>query len=41
MFVELGPIKFMRLIKIENTDSTVEALIGRAIEQRSKTGLEG
>lgn len=39
LFVTMGPMKFMRLIKIENTVSTVEGLIGRAIEQRSKTGL--
>lgn len=40
LFVKLGSMKFMRLVQIENTVSTVEGLIGRAIDQRSKVGLE-
>ena len=39
LFVTMGSMKFMRLIKIVNNTSTVEGLIGRAIDQRSKTGL--
>jgi anti-sigma regulatory factor (Ser/Thr protein kinase) len=39
LFVQMGAMKFMRLIKIENTISTVEGLIGRAIDQRARTGL--
>lgn len=39
LFVQMGSMKFMRLIKIENCVSTVEGLIGRAIDQRSRTGL--
>ncbi len=40
LFVTLGSMKFMRLVHIENTVSTVEGLIGRAIDQRSRTGLD-
>lgn len=40
LFVKLGSMKFMRLVQIENTVSTVEGLIGRAIDQRSKVGLD-
>jgi anti-sigma regulatory factor (Ser/Thr protein kinase) len=39
LFVELGPMQFMRNIKIVNAVSTVEGLIDRAITLRSKTGL--
>ena len=39
LFVKMGSMKFMRLIHLENVDSTVEGLIGRAIDQRSRTGL--
>lgn len=40
LFVKMGSMRFMRLIKLENVVSTVEGLIGRAIDQRSRTGLE-
>ena len=38
LFIELGPMKFMRMIKIVNAASVVEALIDRAISLRSKSG---
>lgn len=40
LFVTLGAMKFMRLVKIDNAVSTIEGLIGRAIDQRAKTGLD-
>lgn len=40
LFVSLGSMRFMRLIAIERTSSIVEGLIGRAIDQRSRVGLE-
>jgi anti-sigma regulatory factor (Ser/Thr protein kinase) len=39
LFVAMGSMKFMRLVQLKNLDSTVEGLIGRAIDQRSRTGL--
>jgi hypothetical protein len=39
LFVELGAMKFMRLIHLKNSNSTIEALVDRAIMLRSKTGL--
>lgn len=39
LFVELGPIRFMRSIKIINAASVVESLIDRAITLRTQTGL--
>lgn len=39
LFVELGPMQFMRTIKLKNTVSAVEGLIDRAIRLRSQTGI--
>jgi anti-sigma regulatory factor (Ser/Thr protein kinase) len=39
LFVELGPMRFMRSIEVVNAVSTVSGLIDRAIMLRSKTGL--
>ena len=39
LFVELGPMRFMRIIKVKNAVSAVEGLIDRAITLRSQTGL--
>jgi len=39
IFVEMGPMRFMRMIKLRNTVSAVEALIDRAITLRSRTGM--
>jgi anti-sigma regulatory factor (Ser/Thr protein kinase) len=39
LFVELGPLRFMRLLKISNAPSTIEVLVDRAITLRSQTGL--
>jgi len=39
LFVELGPMRFMRTVEIINAVSAVEGLIDRAITLRSKTGL--
>lgn len=36
LFVELGPMGFMRAFEFVNASSTVQALIDRAIEQRTK-----
>jgi len=38
LFVQLGPLRFMRVIDIRNTSETVRELLERAILQRSKTG---
>ncbi len=38
LFLDLGPMKFMRMIQISNAASVVEALIDRAIALRSKSG---
>lgn len=35
LFIELGPMQFMRRIRIVRADSTVQALVDRAILQRS------
>jgi hypothetical protein len=39
LFVEMGPLTFMRRFEFRNIDSTVKQLIDRAITQRSATGL--
>ncbi|MBU7590658.1 MAG: DUF4325 domain-containing protein [Sphingopyxis terrae] len=39
LFVKLGAMRFMRSIHIINAESTVEALIDRAISMRAKTGI--
>ena len=39
LFVELGPMRFMRNVKLKNTVSAVEALIDRAITLRAQSGL--
>lgn len=39
LFVELGPINFMRSIEIRTVSRTVRSLLDRAIVQRSSTGL--
>lgn len=36
LFVDIGAMKFMRLIRVVNANSTIEALIDRAISLRSK-----
>ena len=38
LFVELGPMAFLRSIALTNVSPTVQALIDRAILQRSRTG---
>ena len=38
LFVELGPRSFMSRIQIQNANSTIEALIDRAILQRTRAG---
>jgi len=39
LFVEMGPVSFMRAVEFRNVDSTIQGLIDRAIEQRTRTGL--
>lgn len=39
LFVELGPVAFMRMIKIVNSVETIDHLIDRAVSLRVKTGL--
>lgn len=39
LFLELGPMQFMRLVRIKGAVPTVEGLIDRAITLRSQTGL--
>jgi hypothetical protein len=39
LFVELGPLDFMKTFEFRKVDSTIQGLINRAIEQRAKTGL--
>ncbi|MEH6663119.1 MAG: DUF4325 domain-containing protein [Parasphingorhabdus sp.] len=39
LFVELGPMRYMRTISLSETCSEVEAIVDRAISQRSKSGL--
>jgi hypothetical protein len=36
LYVEMGPLAFMSRVRLTNIDSTVRALIDRAIMQRSK-----
>ncbi len=38
LFVEMGPRGFMTRIRMRNTDPTVDGLIDRAIEQRTRLG---
>jgi anti-sigma regulatory factor (Ser/Thr protein kinase)/anti-anti-sigma regulatory factor len=40
LFVQMGPMKFMRTIKLTNAVSVVEALIDKAINMRAQTGLD-
>ena len=40
LFVELGPMRYMRQILIGNTCSEVETIIDRAITFRARTGLD-
>ncbi|MGH7090554.1 MAG: STAS-like domain-containing protein, partial [Stellaceae bacterium] len=39
LFVELGPLAFMRSVEFRNVDLTIQGLIDKAIEQRTRTGL--
>jgi len=39
LFVELGPLEFMKAIEFRKVDSTIQGLINRSIEQLAKTGL--
>jgi anti-anti-sigma regulatory factor/anti-sigma regulatory factor (Ser/Thr protein kinase) len=39
LFVEMGAMRFMRSFEFKNASSTVQALIDRAIEQRTKDGM--
>jgi hypothetical protein len=39
LFVEMGAMRFMRSFEFKNASSTVQALIDKAIEQRTKDGL--
>jgi hypothetical protein len=39
LFVELGPLEFMKAVEFRKVDSTIQGLINRSIEQRAKTGL--
>jgi len=39
LFVQLGPMQFMRAVKVTNAVSVVEGLIDRAITLRAQTGL--
>lgn len=41
LFVQIGPMRYMRQITIDNTCSEVEVVIDRAITFRSRTGLDG
>lgn len=41
LFVELGPMRFMQAIRLQNVTPTVQALVDRAITQRMQTGLTG
>ena len=38
LFLAIGPIEFMRRLRLINMSPTVEALVNKAIEQRMKTG---
>lgn len=39
LFVELGPLTFMKGIEIRAVDGTIQGLIDKAIEQRTRTGM--
>lgn len=39
LFVQFGPISFMKRFRIVNADETVSELIDKAIRQRTRTGL--
>jgi hypothetical protein len=39
LFVELGALTFMRSFELVKVEPTIQGLIDRAIEQRSRTGL--
>lgn len=39
LFVEMGALTFMRKIEFRRVDETIQGLIDKAIEQRTKTGL--
>jgi len=39
LFVELGPMNFMRMVEIKNAVPTISGLIDRAITLRTQTGL--
>ena len=39
LFVEMGPLRYMRRVSILNVSPTIEGLIDRAITLRSRTGL--
>lgn len=39
MFLSIGPIKFLRRVKLVNMRETVEGLVNKAIEQRMKVGI--
>jgi hypothetical protein len=39
LFAELGPLDFMKAFEFRKVDSTIQGLINKAIEQRTKTGL--
>lgn len=39
LFVEMGPLRYMRRIALKNVSPTIEGLIDRAITLRSQTGL--
>ncbi|WP_200885837.1 STAS-like domain-containing protein [Burkholderia pseudomallei] len=39
LFLSIGPIKFLRRVKLVNMRETVEGLVNKAIEQRMKVGI--
>ena len=39
LFLELGPMRFMKLLGVSNAHPTIEGLIDRAIRLRTQTGL--
>jgi hypothetical protein len=39
LFVEYGPLRYMRRVAVTNVEPAVEGLIDRAITLRSQTGL--
>ena len=40
LFVQFGPINFMKRFRIVNADRTVSELVDKSIQQRTKTGLQ-